>query len=65
MKSSGSIHKGHTERGENLVTISQRGVGRGGGWRGRTTPSFWGQILYISYIKCLGRDQCKNNPFKT
>ena len=28
------------------------GVGRGGGRRGRTTHPFWGQILYISYIKC-------------
>ena len=30
------------------VCYGYRGVGRGGGRRGRTPP-FWGQILYISY----------------
>ena len=26
--------------------------------RGLDNPPIWGQILYISYIKCQGRDQC-------
>ena len=47
---------------------SGRGVGiggvRGGGDGGSDDPSFGGIILYISYIKCQDRDQCKNNPFK-
>ena len=28
------------------------GGGRGGGGVGQPPPPFWGQILYISYIKC-------------
>ena len=36
----------------------------GGGRRGRTNLPFWDQILYISYVKCQGRDQCKKNLFE-
>ena len=36
---------------DGVCSLISRGVGRGGR-RGRTIPPFWGQILYISYIKC-------------
>ena len=36
----------------------RKGVRRGAA--GGNTPR---QILYISYTKCSGRDQCKNNLF--
>ena len=42
-------------------------VGRGGGGRrgsDEPPPPFWWQILYISFMKCKGRDQCKKNPLK-
>ena len=39
-----------------------RGVGKRGskGSKKKTNP-FWRQISYIPYIKCKGRDQCKNS----
>ena len=35
---------------------------RGGGY-GQTSPPFWRQILYISYLKFQKRDHCKKNIF--
>ena len=42
----------------NFLNLTGRGVGKRGGGSGG------GQILYISYMKCLGGDQCKKNLFK-
>ena len=44
--------------------VGRVGGGGGGGRGGRTTPPFLGQIIFISFVKCKGRDQCKKNPFK-
>ena len=50
--------------------LIQKIAGRGGGkrgWVGQPSPPphlFCGQIVYISYIRCWRRDQCKKNPFE-
>ena len=54
---------------DNIRGVGNVGVGGGGGGggeagrRGRTWGG-GGEFLYISYIKCLGGDQCKKNLFR-
>ena len=46
-----------------FVCVCVYGGGGGGGGGGGPEPPFWGQILYISYMKCKRGEQCNLNLF--